>query len=146
MKRLLTITLVLFVLSCGQDNRSRRSDLLTSSIWTIDKASVPVETLLGKDYPKLFEKYQFLADGTCLLTAGETEIYGKWAWAKDDEIYISHEGTVLDGQKIKGDRSYALNMRIVELTESTFRTLEKGEADNWGSGLNIKGNYTAISL
>lgn len=146
MKQLMTITLLLVFLSCGQNNRSNSSDLLTSSIWTIEKASV--ETLFGRDgdFPKMFEKYKFLADGTCLLITGETEIYGKWSWAKDDEIYIKPEGTVLNGQKIKAERSYGLNIKIVELTDNIFRTLEKGEADNWGSGIMIEGNYTASSL
>jgi hypothetical protein len=146
MKHLLTISLLLVVLSCGQNNKSNRSDLLTSSIWTIEKASV--ETLFGHDanFPKMFEKYKFLTDGTCLLTTGETEIYGKWSWAKDDELYIKPEGTVLNGQKIKADRSYGLNIKIVELTGKVFRTLEKGEADNWGSGIIAEGNYTALSL
>jgi len=145
MKHLLTIALLLVVLSCGQ-NKSNKSDLLTSSIWTIEKASV--ETLFGRDgdFPKMFEKYKFLTDGTCLLTAGETEIYGKWSWTKYDEIYIKPQGTVLNGQKIKADRSYGLNIKIVELTDKIFRTLEKGEADNWGSGIIIEGNYTALSL
>ena len=145
MKQLLTITLLLVVLSCGQ-NKSNRSELLTSSIWRIEKASV--ETLLGHDgdAPKMFEKYKFLTDGTCFLTTGETEIYGKWSWAKDDEIYIKPEGTVLNGQKIKADRSYGLNIKIVELTDKIFRTLEKGEADNWGSGIIVEGNYTALTL
>ncbi|MEK6782760.1 MAG: hypothetical protein AABY93_13755 [Bacteroidota bacterium] len=147
MKQLLTITLLLLFLSCGQNSKSNRRDLLTSSIWTIEKASV--ETLFGRDgdFPKMFEKYKFLTDGTCLLITGETEIYGKWSWAKNDEIYIKPEGTVLNGQKIKADLSiYGLNIKIVELTDKIFRTLEKGEADNWGSGIIIEGNYTALSL
>jgi hypothetical protein len=146
MKQLMTITLLVVILSCGQNNNSNRSDLLTSSIWTIEKASV--ETLFGRDgdFPKMFEKYKFLTDGTCLFITGETEVYGKWSWAKDDEIYIKPEGTVLNGQKIKADRSYGFNTKIVELTDKIFRTLEKGEADNWGSGIIIEGNYTALSL
>ena len=147
MKQLLTITLLLVFLSCGQNNKSDRTDLLTSSIWTIEK--VYTKTLFRRDGDSptiFFEKYKFLTDGTCLLTTAETEIYGKWTWATDDEIYIKPEGTVLNGQKIKADRSYGLNMKIVELTDKIFRTLEKGEADNWGSGLIIEGNYTALSL
>lgn len=146
MKQLLTITLLLVFLSCGQNNKSNRSDFLTSSIWTIEKASV--ETLFGRDgdFPKMFEKYKFLTDWTCLLTTGETEIYGKWSWAKDDEIYIKPEGIVLNGQKIKTDRNYGLNIKIVELTNKIFRTLEKGEADDWNSGIILEGNYTASSL
>jgi hypothetical protein len=145
MKHLLTIAILLVVLSCGQ-NKSNKSDLLTSSIWTIEKASV--ETLFERDggSPKMFEKYEFLTDGTCLLTTGKTEIYGKWSWAKDDELYIKPEGTILNGQKIKADRSYGVNIKIVELTDKIFRTLEKGEADNWGSGITLEGNYTALSL
>jgi hypothetical protein len=146
MKQLPTITLLLVVLSCGQNDKSNRSDLLTSSLWTIEKASV--ESLFGRDgdFPKMFEKYKFLTDGTCLLTTGETEMYGKWSWAKDDELYIEPEGTVLNGQKIKADRSYGLNIKIVELTDKIFRTLEKGEADNWNSGIIVEGNYTSLSL
>jgi len=147
MKQLLTITLLFVVLSCGQNNKSDRSDLLTSSIWTIEKAST--KTLFGHDgdFPRMFEKYKFLTDGTCLLISGETEIYGKWSWTKDDEIYIKPEGKVLNGQKIKADLStYGLNIKIVELTAKIFRTLGKGEADNWNSGKVIEGNYTALSL
>ena len=146
MKQLMTITLLLVFLSCGQNNRSNRSDLLTSSIWTIEKASV--ETLFGRDgdFPKMFEKYKFLADGTCLLITGETEIYGKWSWAKDDEIYIKPEGTVLNGQKIKADRSSGFYIKIVELTDKTFRTLERFEADNWNSGLIKERKHTSLSL
>ena len=147
MKQLLTITLLLVFLSCGQNNKSNRSDLLTSSIWTIEKASV--ETLFESDgdFPKIFfEKYKFLTDGTCLLTTGEIEIYGEWSWAKNDEIYIKPEGIVLNGQKIKNDGNYGLNMKIVELTDKIFRTLEKGEADHWNSGIILEGNYTASNL
>lgn len=146
MKQLLTITLLLVVLSCGQNNKSNRSDLLTSSIWTIERASV--KTLFGRDgdFPNMFEKYKFLTDGTCLLTTGETEIYGEWSWTKDDELYIKPEGTIQNGQKIKADRSYGLSIKIVELTDKIFRTLEKGEADNWGSGIIVEGNYSALSL
>jgi hypothetical protein len=144
MKGLLSI-IPFIILSCGQNNKSNRTDLLTSSIWTIEKASV--ETLFERDgdFPKIFfEKYEFLTDGTCLLTTGETEIYGEWSWAKDDEIYIKPEGMVLNGQKITTD--YGLNMKIVELTDKIFRTLEKGEADHWNSGIILEGKYTASNL
>jgi len=146
MKQLLTITLLLVLLSCGQNNKSIRSDLLTSSSWRIETASVETFFVPEGDFPRMFEKYKFLTDGTCILVAGETEMYGKWSWAMDDEIYIKPEGTVLNGQKIKADISYGLNIKIVELTDMTFRTLEKGEADNWNSETIIEGNYTAISL
>ena len=146
MKQLMTISLLLVFLSCGQNNRSNRSDLLSSSIWTIEKASV--ETLFGRDgdFPKMFEKYKFLADGTCLLITGETEIYGKWSWAKNDEIYIKPEGAVQNGQKIKADRSSGFYIKIVELTDKTFRTLERFEADNWNSGLIKERKHTSLSL
>jgi hypothetical protein len=50
MKQLLTITLLLVVLSCGQNNSSK-SDLLTSSIWTIEKESID-------DFPRMSDKYE----------------------------------------------------------------------------------------
>lgn len=137
----MTITILFIFLSCGQNNKSNRSDLLTSSIWMIEKASV--ETLFQRDDDSptiFFEKYKFLTDGTCLLTTGETEINGEWSWAKDDEIHIKPEGIVLNGQKIKTD--YGLNMKIVELNDKVFRTLEKGEADNWNSERVLEGKYT----
>jgi len=136
MKHLLTITLLLVVLSCGQ-NKSTKSDLLTSSIWTIEKGSV-----LG-DFT---EKYTFLTDGTVLLVTGGTDVYGQWSWTKDDEIYIKPEGKVQDGQKMKADFSYGFYIRIVELNNKTFRTLERYEADNWGSGLIKEREYSALSL
>lgn len=146
MKQLLTISLLLVFLSCGQNSKSERSDLLTSSIWTIEKASV--ETLLRDgDFPIIFfEKYKFLTDGTCLLTTGETEMYGEWSWAKNNEIYIKPERIVLNGQKIKNDGNYGLNMKIVELTDNIFRTLESVEADHRNSGIILEGNYTASNL
>lgn len=137
MKQLLTITLLLGILSCGQNKKSNRSDLLTSSIWRIEKGSV-----LG-DFTK---KYQFSTDGTCLLEFGETEVYGQWSWTKNDEIYIKPEGRVQNGQKIKADRSYGWYIKIEELTGKTFRTLERYEADNWGSGLIKEREYSASSL
>jgi hypothetical protein len=147
MKQLLTITLLFIFLSCGQNNKSNRSDLLTSSVWTIEKASVETLIVRDGDFPKMmFEKYKFLTDGTCLLTTGETEIYGEWSWAKNDEIYIKPEGLVLNGQKIKNDANYGLNMKIVELTDKIFRTLESVEADHRNSGVILKGNYTASNL
>jgi len=136
MKQLLTITLLFIILSCGQNNKSNRSDLLTSSIWTIEKGSID-------GFPMMTEKYKFLTDGTCLLVTGETEVYGKWSWAKDDEIYIKPEGIVLNGQKIKADRNYGFYIKTVELTDKIFRTLERGEADNWNSGLIKERKYTA---
>lgn len=137
MKQLLTITMLLFVLSCGQNNRSNRSHLLTSSSWTIEKGSV-----LG-DFT---EKYKFLTDGTCLLTIGGTEVYGQWNWTGDDEIYVRPEGAVQNGQKIKADSSSGFYIKIVELTDKTFRTLERFEADNWNSGLVKERKYTSLSL
>ena len=62
------------------------------------------------------------------------------------EMYIKLEGTVLNGEKIKVERSYGLNIKIVELTDKIFRTLEKGEADDWKSPTTIDGNYTGSSL
>lgn len=147
MKQLLTITLLLVLLSCGQKNKSIRSELLTSSIWTIKTASV--ETLIEPygEFPEIFFKtYKFLTDGTCHLINGETEIYGQWRWTKDDEIYIKPERIFLNGKKIKNDRNYGLNMEIIELTDKTFRTLESVEADHRNSGIILEGNYTAISL
>jgi hypothetical protein len=146
MKRLLSIILFVF-LSCGQNNKLNRTDLLISSIWRIETAST--KTLFGHDgdVPKLSEKYQFLADGTCLLITGVTEIYGTWSWTKDDEIYIKPEGKVLSGQKVKADfGTYGLNIKIVELTAKILRTLQKGEADSWNSEMVIEGNYSALSL
>ena len=139
MKQLLTITLLLVVLSCGQNNKSNRSDLLTSSIWTIDKGSID-------GFPRMTDKYEFKTDGTCLLVAGDTEIHGKWSWAKGDEIYIKPEGTVVNGQKIKANRSYGFYIKTVELSDKIFRTLERFEADNWNSGLIKERKYTALSL
>ena len=137
MKQLLTVTLLLVVLSCGQNNKSNRSDLLTSSIWTIDKGSID-------GFPRMTDKYEFKTDGTCLL-AGDTEIQGKWNWAKYDEIYIRAEEAVVNGQKIKVD-NYAICIKIVELNDKVFRTLEKAEVDSWTSGLLKERKYTASSL
>ena len=64
MKQLLIITLLFVFLSCGQNNESNRSDLLTSSIWTIEKASVESLIVRDGDFPIMFEKYKFLTDGT----------------------------------------------------------------------------------
>ncbi len=147
MKQLMTITLLLVFLSCGQNSKSDRSNLLTSSIWTIEKASVKTPTGLDGDFPRMmFEKYKFLTDGTCLLTIGETEIYGAWSWAKNDEIYIKPGEIVLNGQKIKNDGNYGLNMKIVGLTDKIFRTLESIEADHGNSGIILEGNYIASNL
>lgn len=139
MKQLLTFALLPVFLSCGQNYKSNRSDLLTSSVWKIEKGSV-----LGDNV----EKYKFSTDGTCLLDLGETESYGKWSWSKDDEIYIKLEGIVQNGQKIKADSGggFGFNIRIVEINDKTFRTLEKFEFDNWGSGLVKERQYTALSL
>lgn len=146
MKQLLIITLLFVFLSCGQNNESNRSDLLTSSIWTIEKASVESLIVRDGDFPIMFEKYKFLTDGTCLLTTGETEIYGEWSWAKNDEIYIIPDGIVLNGQKINNDRKYGLNMKIVELNDKIFRTLESVEADHGNSPNTLEGKYIASNL
>lgn len=138
MKLLLTITLSLVFLSCGQNNKSRRNNLLTSSIWTIEK-----ESLDG--FPRMTDKYEFLTDGTCQLVAGDTEIHGKWSWANDDELYIKPLEAVLNGQKIKVD-SYGICVKIVELNEKAFQTLEKVEVDSWTSGLLKERKYAASSL
>jgi hypothetical protein len=138
MKQLLTITLLFVALSCGQNNKSNRSDLLTSSIWSITKESID-------DFPRMSDKYQFLTDGTCLLVAGDTEMHGKWSWAKDDEISIKAEGAVVNGQKIKVD-NYSISIKILELNKKVFRTLEKFEVDSWTSGLLKERKYNASSL
>lgn len=138
MKQLLTITLLFVVLSCGQNNKSNRTDLLTSSIWSIEKESID-------GFSRMTDKYEFLTDGTCLLVAGDTEIHGKWSWAKDDEIYIKPEGTVVNGQRIKVD-SHGICIKIVELNDKVFRTLEKLEIYSWTSGLIKERKYTASSL
>ena len=124
MKQLLTITLLLVVLSCGQNNSSK-SDLLTSSIWTIEKESID-------DFPRMSDKYEFLTDGTCLLVNGDTEIHGNWSWAKDDEIYIKLVGAVVNGQEVKVDE-HGVCIKILELNKKEFRTLEKLEVDSWTS-------------
>jgi hypothetical protein len=137
MKQFLTSTLLLIILSCGPNNKSNRSELLTSSSWTIEKGSV-----LG-DFT---EKYTFLTDGTVLLVTGGTDVYGQWSWTKDDEIYVKPEGRIQNGQKIKAERGYGFYIRIVELNDKMFRTLERYEADNWGSGLIKEREYSALSL
>lgn len=138
MKQLLTITLLFVVLSCGQNNKSNRTDLLTSSIWSIEKESID-------GFSRLTDKYEFLTDGTCLLVAGDTEMHGKWSWAKDDEIYIKLEATVVNEKKIKVE-AHGINIKIVELNDKVFRTLEKLEIYNWTSGLIKERKYTALSL
>ncbi len=138
MKQVLTISLLLVFLSCGQNSKSERSDLLTSSIWTIDKESID-------GFSRMTDTYEFLADGTCILVAGDTEIHGKWSWAKDDEIYIKPVGTVVKGQKTKVEY-WGICIKIVELNDKVFRTFEKMEIDSWTSGLIKERKYTALSL
>lgn len=147
MKQLFSLTLLFVLLSSGQKIKSNRSDLLTSSIWTIETGSV--ETLIKPygDFPEIFfNKYKFLTDGTCHLINGDTEIYGQWNWAKDDEINIKPEGIFLNGQHIRNDRNYSLNIKVVELTDRTFRTLESIETHQQNSEIILKGNYTASNL
>ena len=138
MKQLLTITLSLVFLSCGENNESLRSDLLTSSIWTIEKGSID-------GFSRMTDKYKFLPDGTCLLVAGDTEIHGKWSWVMNDEIYIKPEATVVNGQKTKVE-GHGICIKIVELNGKLFRTLEKVEIFSWTSGLIKERKYTASSL
>jgi hypothetical protein len=139
MKQLFTIALLFIILSCGQNDESNRNEILTSSIWTIEKESID-------GFPRMTDKYEFLADGSCLLVAGETEIHGKWNWAGDDEIYIRPEGTVVKGRKIKIDGTNGLNIKVVELNDKTFRTIEKMEVDSWSSGLLKERKYAGSSL
>lgn len=138
MKQLITVALLLATLSCGQNYQSKRSNLLTSSIWTIEKESID-------DFPRMTDKYEFLMDGTCLLIAGDTELQGKWSWAKDDEIYIKIEGAGLNGQNVKVD-GHGICIKVVELDDKVLRTFEKLEVDSWTSGLIKERKYAALSL
>ena len=139
MKPLLTIALLFVLASCGQTNQSNRSALLTSSIWTIERESID-------DFPRMADQYTFLANGTCVFVAGDTDVYGNWAWAGDDEIRITPKELVHDGHRIKIEHSYGVDIRIVELTNNKFRAFEKGEADSWTSGLLKERKYTALNL
>lgn len=133
MKSLLKITLVLVLFSCGRN--SEKNDLLTSSAWTSESGT-----------PDGTSTQKFLHDGTYFLEVGGNKVHGKWNWTKDGEIYLQAESITINGKENHFNSGLNTYIKIVELTDKTLRTVERGEGDTWDSGFTKEHSYTAQSL
>lgn len=137
MKSLLPIAIVLFLFSCGKNSNSERNDLLTSLSWTIERASLD-----GRP-TNAVETHRFVDDGTYTLESGEVKVNGNWEWTEADVIHLHLESLTINGETNTYDVQPAYYIKIVELTEKTLRTLEKGEGDSWDSGFAKERTYAA---
>ena len=126
MKRTTLVIIILaFAFSCNPISDDEKTELLSSKTWTI----TPDET--GN-----LSTFQFLSDGTYLLNAGEIEVNGKWSWKSDDELFLELQGLTFNNEATKFDHKVNnYYIRIIELNENVFRTIERHENDDWDSGL-----------
>jgi len=142
MRLLLTVVSILALVSCGRNSLSDKNDLLTNSIWTIER---------NVNNEKTFDAYRFKNDGTYLATyklskSEEIKVNGKWNWTKDGEIYLQTEGVTVKGEANDLDKKIISHIKIVELTGKNLRTLERHEDDAWDSGFAKEINYTSKNL
>jgi hypothetical protein len=112
-------------------------ELLSAKSWEVKAKS-------QGDSPMISEVYQFQQDGTYVFIAGETKVTGKWSWSKDDEILLELKEIVAKGQISKFDTPSKYYIRVLELTSTKLRTLERHEKDAWDSGFAEERRYTQL--
>ena len=129
MKTISLFTLTAILISCSTNQVSEREELLTSIHWMVESSSVPNE---GKPVRK--EACQFFSDGTYTFRTDVVGVNGKWSWASKDEIYLEETEIVIDGQANKLDPSSNYYLRVIEISDKVFRTIERHEGNSWDSG------------
>jgi hypothetical protein len=127
MKTVFLLSLTAIMISCSTNPVSEKDELLISIQWT-------VESPLNKEMSDKKETYQFFKDGTYALYAHDTRINGKWSWTSSNEIYLEEQEIVVSGKAYKFDSSNNRYLRVIELSDKTFRTIERHEGDSWDSG------------
>ncbi|MDH5476291.1 MAG: hypothetical protein OEX22_11410 [Cyclobacteriaceae bacterium] len=144
MKRVLLIIVVALALvfSCNVDSNEEREELLSSITWTIMQ-----ESMSNSETPNRKATYNFRNDGTYLLKAGDIEINGKWSWVKNDEIFLEVKELTFNDEETQFDaKSINYYIRVIELSEKVFKTLERHEGDDWDSGFVKEVNYIPVEL
>ena len=129
MKRLLFILVVFSSASCTSTSSEveNKRELISSTSWTL------AESLAIED-GNLPSKYTFEDNGSYRLKAGEIEVIGEWKWVSKDEIHLQLNGLSFDGEATEFDQAKnQYNMRVLELNENVFKTLEKHIDDDWES-------------
>jgi len=134
------IILSLATISCNLDFQQQSKDLLTSITWTIEESP-----LINGEISKTPEShYTFHKNGNYTLDVGETIIKGQWKWTRRNEIYLELKS--INAKGIQGDFDGKQNyyIRILEVSESNLKTLQRFETDTWDSGFAKERNYRPI--
>ncbi|MEO7988197.1 MAG: hypothetical protein ABI663_01570 [Chryseolinea sp.] len=126
MKTVFLPILMAIMTSCSTNPVSERDELLTSIRWTVDSQSK--ETLDMK------EACRFSKDGTFTLEAHDTRVIGKWSWISSNEIYLEEQEIVISGKAYKFDSAINYYIRVIEISDKVFRTIERHEGNSWDSG------------
>jgi hypothetical protein len=134
---IILLAFTLTFVSCSQ-KKSDTNELLTSSSWVIDPAITESGTASNKS-----EIIKFMKDGTYSLEAGGLKVNGKWSWKSENEIYLIIDGLTSDNGAAKFDKTSNYNIRVLEISNTTLRILEKGENDSWDSGVAKEKKYAA---
>lgn len=140
MRMLSTLALTVVLYSCSLTTGSSNDQLLTAFKWSIEKGSI------DGTMPQSTEYHTFLTDGTYQLESGDTKVNGKWNWTNDNEIFLQTEGVTINGQTNTFDKKSNGYIKVLELTEKTLKTMERGEGDSWDSGFAKERSYRAQSL
>lgn len=138
MKVILLFTLTSILISCATAPVSKQDQLLTSIHWTVEPRSISNSGQTSSDEK---EVYQFFNDGSYVLFAHDTRINGKWSWTNSNEMYIEEHEIIINGKAYNYDSSNNRYLRVVEISDKVFRTIERHEGDSWDSGFVKKVNY-----
>lgn len=142
MRTALLIIIALFIFSCNLDSSEEREEMLTSVNWTMEQDLLPSGEVLNHK-----TIYNFKSDGTYLLVAGEIEVNGKWTWISGDEILLEIKGLTFNDEETQFDaKSNNYYIRVIELSEKVFKTLERHERDDWNSEFVKEVNYIPMEL
>ena len=140
MKKVFPIVSIFFLLACTESSREEKTELISSTTWTTEQVPDDVKS----EFQSTFE---FRSDGTYLLNAGEIEVNGKWSWVADDELYLELKGLTFNGEATKFDhKTNNYYIRIIELNETVFKTIERHESDDWNSGFAKEITYIPYEL
>lgn len=140
--RIPLLAIVLFIFSCTMDGNEEKEELLTSINWTIEQGTLPKGEVLNHK-----TSYTFSNDGRYLLKADQIEVNGKWSWVGDDEILLEIKGLNFNDEATQFDaKSNKYYIRVIELSDKVFKTLERHERDDWDSEFVKEINYIPVEL
>lgn len=137
MKRTTLLILILvFAFSCNPNSNEEKEELLSSITWAIEP-----------DEKGNISTFQFRSDGIYIMSATEIEVNGIWSWVADDELYLELKGLTFNGEATKFDhKTNNYYIRIIELNETVFKTIERHESDDWDSGFAKEITYIPYEL